>query len=143
MQAREKVRAGNGGPGADAAGIGQFAGHGQDNLCKLRNRMSPGSYFPGPVRGAGIPEDHGEGVRLPGVPDTADRVAQAAAAMLPEEEPERVFRRGGYGCRPGRGARDALAVCRRRCRARDWVPDLVIRAFSGLRSAFPVAGGGR
>ena len=40
----------------------------RDNLYKLWNRMSSGSYFPGPVRGVEIPKDHGEGVRLPGVP---------------------------------------------------------------------------
>jgi RNA-directed DNA polymerase len=82
--------------------------------------MSSGSYFPGPVRGVEIPEDHGEGVRLPGVPDTGDRVAQTAAAMLPEQKPEPVFHRDSYGYRPGRSAHDALAVCRRRCWARDW-----------------------
>jgi RNA-directed DNA polymerase len=81
MQAWEKVRANNGAPGVDAVGIGQFAEHWQDNLYKLWNRMSSGSYFPGPVRGVEIPEDHGEGVRLPGVPDTGDRVALSCPAF--------------------------------------------------------------
>jgi hypothetical protein len=36
-----------------------------------------------------------------------------------------------YGYRPGRSALDALAVCRRRCRAQDWVLDLDVRAFFG------------
>jgi retron-type reverse transcriptase len=79
----------------------------------------------------------GKACACPGVPGTAGRVARTAAAMLPERVPEPVFGRGSYGYRPGRGAQDALAVCRRRCRARDWVPDRDIRAFSGLRSAFP------
>jgi hypothetical protein len=91
--------------------------------------MSSGSYFPGPVRGVEIPKDHGEGVRLLGVPNTADRVAQTAAAMLLEKELEPVFHRDSYGYRPGRSAHDALAVCRRRCWAKDWVLDLDIRAF--------------
>jgi RNA-directed DNA polymerase len=68
-------------------------------------------------------------VRLLGVPNTGDRVAQTAAAVLLERELEPVFRRDGYGYRPGRGAHDALAVCRRRCRAQDWVLDLDVRAF--------------
>jgi hypothetical protein len=63
--------------------------------------------------------------------------------MLLERVLEPVFHRDSYGCRPGRSAHDALAVCRRRCWAQDWVLDLDIRAFSGLRSAFPVADGGR
>jgi RNA-directed DNA polymerase len=37
-------------------------------LYKLWNRMSSGSYFPGPVRGVAIPKDHEAGVRLLGVP---------------------------------------------------------------------------
>jgi len=63
--------------------------------------------------------------------------------MLLEKELEPVFHRDSYGYRPGRSAHDALAVCRRRCWAQDWVLDLDVRAFSGLRSAFPVAEGGR
>ena len=143
VEAREKVRADNGAPGADAVGIGLFQEQLRDNLYRLWNRMSSGSYFPGPVRGVEIPKDHGEGVRLPGVPDTGDRVAQTAAAMLLEQALEPVFHRDSYGYRPGRSAHDALAVCRRRCWTQDWVLDLDVRAFSGLRSAFPVAEGGR
>jgi len=131
-QAWEKVRADNGAPGVDAVSTGLFEERWRDNLYKLWNRMSSGSYFPGPVRGVEIPKDHGEGVRLPGVPNTADRVAQTAAAMLLEKELEPVFHRDSYGCRPGRGAHDALAVCRRRCWAQDWVLDLDVRAFSTL-----------
>ena len=33
--------------------------------------MSSGSYFPPPVRAVEIPKDHGEGVRLLGVPTEA------------------------------------------------------------------------
>ena len=71
VEAWEKVRASNGAPGVDTIGIGLFAGQLRDNLCKLWNRMSSGSYFPGPVRGAEIPKDQGEGVRLLGVPTAA------------------------------------------------------------------------
>jgi retron-type reverse transcriptase len=54
------------------------------------------------------------------VPDTGDRVAQTAAAMLLEQALEPVFHRDSYGYRPGRSAHDALAVCRRRCWTQDW-----------------------
>jgi retron-type reverse transcriptase len=113
----------------DAVGIGLFAEQLRDNLFKLWNRMSSGSYFPGPVRGVEIPKDHGEGVRLLGVPTTGGRVAQTAAAMLLEQKLEPVFHRDSYGYRPGRSAHDALAVCRRRCWTQDWVLDLDVRAF--------------
>jgi RNA-directed DNA polymerase len=68
VEAWEKVRANKGAPGVDAVSIGLFEEQLRDNLYKLWNRMSSGSYFPGPVRGVEIPKDHGEGVRLLGVP---------------------------------------------------------------------------
>ena len=128
-EAWEKVRANKGAPGVDAVSIGLFEERLKDNLYKLWNRMSSGSYFPGPVRGVEIPKDHGEGVRLLGVPNTGDRVAQTAAAMLLEGRLERIFHRDSYGYRPGRSAHDALAACRRRCWKQDWVLDLDVRAF--------------
>jgi RNA-directed DNA polymerase len=67
VEAWEKVRSNNGAPGVDAVGIGLFQEQLRDNLYRLWNRMSSGSYFPGPVRGVEIPKDHGEGVRLSGV----------------------------------------------------------------------------
>jgi hypothetical protein len=70
----EKVRASNGAPGVDAVGIGLFEEQLRDNLYRLWNRMSSGSYFPGPVRGVEIPKGHGEGVRLPGVPNKSPQV---------------------------------------------------------------------
>jgi len=128
-EAWEKVRANKGAPGVDAVSIGRFQEQMGDNLYKLWNRMSSGSYFPGPVRGVEIPKDHGEGVRLLGVPNTSDRVAQTAATMLLEEKLEPIFHPDSYGYRPGRSAHDALAVCRRRCWEKDWALDLDLRAF--------------
>ena len=84
VEAWEKVRANSGAPGVDAVSIKEFQSELRDNLYKLWNRMASGSYFPGPVRAVEIPKDHGLGVRLLGVPNTADRVAQTAAAMLLE-----------------------------------------------------------
>ena len=88
-----------------------------------------GSYFPGPVRTVEIPKDHGAGVRVLGVANVADRVAQTAAAMLGEEELEPIFHPDSYRYRPGRSAHDALAVARKRCWNKDWVLDLDVRAF--------------
>ncbi len=101
----------------------------RDNLYKLWNRMSSGSYFPGPVRAVEIPKDHGKGVRVLGVPNTVDRIAQTTAAMLLEEELEPIFHRDSYGYRPGRSAHDALAVARQRCWRKDWLLDIDVRAF--------------
>ena len=129
FQAWEKVRTNNGAPGVDAVSITEFAAREKDNLYLLWNRMSSGSYFPGPVRAVEIPKDHGAGVRILGVPNTADRVAQTAAAMLLEEKLEAIFHPDSYGYRPGRSAHDALAVTRKRCWKQAWAVDLDIRAF--------------
>jgi RNA-directed DNA polymerase len=128
-EAWEKVRANSGAPGVDAVSITEFGNDERNNLYKLWNRMSSGSYFPGPVRAVEIPKDHGAGVRTLGVPNTADRVAQTAAAMLLEEKLEPIFHPDSYGYRPGRSAHDALAVARQRCWKQHWVLDLDIRAF--------------
>jgi RNA-directed DNA polymerase len=128
-EAWKKVQANDGAPGVDRVSITMFESRERDLLYKLWNRMSAGSYMPSPVRAVEIPKDHGAGVRVLGVPTTADRVAQTAVAMLLEEKLEPIFHPDSYGYRPGRSAHDALAVTRRRCWAKDWVLDLDIRSF--------------
>jgi RNA-directed DNA polymerase len=129
LQAWEKVRVNAGAPGVDAVSIAEFDSDAKNNLYKLWNRMSAGSYMPGAVRAVEIPKDHGTGVRTLGVPNVADRVAQTAVAMLLEDRLEPVFHPDSYGYRRGRSAHDALAVTRRRCWRQGWVIDLDIRAF--------------
>jgi hypothetical protein len=51
FEAWKKVRSNKGAPGVDAVGVEAFEAQLKDNLYKLWNRMSSGSYFPGPVRG--------------------------------------------------------------------------------------------
>ena len=131
FEAWRKVRADSGASGVDAVGIDDFAADEVDDLCRLWNRVFSGSCFPGPVRAVEIPMDHGAEVRVLGVANVADRVAQTAAAMLLEEKLEPVFGPDSCGYRPGRSARDALAVARERCRNKDWVLDLDVGAFFG------------
>lgn len=47
----------------------------KNNLYKIWNRMSSGSYFPPPVKAVPIPKKSG-GVRVLGVPTVSDRIAQ-------------------------------------------------------------------
>jgi len=128
-EAWEKVRANDGAPGVDRVSIAMFQSREEDLLYKLWNRMSAGSYMPAPVRAVEIPKDHGTGVRVLGVPTTADRVAQTAVLMWLEGRLEPIFHADSYGYRPGRSAHDALAVTRRRCWRQDWVLDLDIQSF--------------
>jgi RNA-directed DNA polymerase len=122
-----KVKENGGAAGADGVSIEQFEEGLKDNLYVLWNRMSSGSYFPGPVRAVEIPKK--KGIRRLGIPNVVDRVAQTAAAMALEPSVEKVFHEDSYGYRPGRSALDAVAVCRERCWKHDWSLDLDIKSF--------------
>jgi retron-type reverse transcriptase len=61
-----KVKSNGGAAGADGVTIEQFESRLADNLYRLWNRMSSGSYFPGPVRAVEIPKKGG--VRVLGIP---------------------------------------------------------------------------
>ncbi len=63
-----KVRANRGAPGVDAVSLAAFEAGLDDNLYKVWNRMSSGSYFPPPVRAVEIAKAHGPGTRMLGVP---------------------------------------------------------------------------
>jgi group II intron reverse transcriptase/maturase len=128
-EAWEKVKANKGAPGVDGCSIGDFEADLKNNLYKIWNRMSSGSYFPPPVLAVEIPKPHGGGTRILGVPTVADRVAQTVAARRLEGKVEPIFHKDSYGYRPGRSALDAVAGCRKRCWEYDWVIDLDIQKF--------------
>ena len=129
VTALAKVRKKKGAAGVDGVTVEQFAQDYQNNLYKLWNRMSSGSYFPSPVRLVEIPKGGGRGMRVLGVPTVGDRVAQTVAVAYLEPLVEPVFHADSYGFRPGRSPLDAVAVCRQRCRSHAWVIDLDIQGF--------------
>src|ERR1700693_1402257 len=110
-EAWRPVKANQGAPGVDGQALDEFEADLEDNLYKVWNRMSSGSYFPPPVRAVEIPKPHGPGTRMLGVPTIADRVAQTAAAMYLEPLVEPRFHPDSYGYRPKKSAHDAVAVC--------------------------------
>ena len=128
-EAYRQVRANQGAPGVDGVTLDQFDKDLKDNLYKIWNRMSSGSYFPPPVKAVEIPKPHGGGTRTLGVPTIADRVAQTVVARRLEAKVEPIFHPDSYGYRPYRSALDAVAACRQRCWKSDWVIDLDIQKF--------------
>lgn len=66
----QQVKANKGAPGVDGQSIAAFEERLEDNLCKVWNRMSAGSYMPPPVRAVEIPKAGG-GTRTLGVPTEA------------------------------------------------------------------------
>ena len=126
--AYKRVKANRGAAGVDGETLSAFEEKLKDNLYKLWNRMSSGSYFPPPVRLVEIPK--GDGVRRAlGIPTVADRIAQTVVSGYLEPEVEPVFHPDSYGYRPGRSAHDALATARKRCWRYDWAVDLDIKGF--------------
>jgi RNA-directed DNA polymerase len=122
-----KVKSNGGAAGADGVTIEQFEARLADNLYRLWNRMTSGSYFPGPVRAVEIPKKGG--TRVLGIPNVIDRVAQTAAVLELEPNVEKVFHNDSYGYRPRRSPIDAVRVCRKRCFQKDWVVDMDVKAF--------------
>ncbi len=123
-----RVKANNGAAGVDGISITKFEEQLKDNLYKLWNRMTSGSYMPPPVRAVSIPKDNG-GERILGIPTVADRIAQMVVTMCLEPLVEPLFHSDSYGYRPGKSALDAVATARQRCWKNDWVIDLDIKGF--------------
>jgi group II intron reverse transcriptase/maturase len=122
------VRANQGAAGVDGQSIEEFEADLENNLYKLWNRLSSGSYFPPPVKRVDIPK--GEGKTRPlGIPTVADRIAQTVVKRYLEPVVEPCFHNDSYGYRPGKSALDAVGVARQRCWRYDWVLDLDIRSF--------------
>jgi RNA-directed DNA polymerase len=128
-EAYRRVKANKGAAGVDGVSVEEFDKDAQNNLYKLWNRLSSGSYFPPPVKAVEIPKSGGRGVRILGVPTVEDRIAQTVVAMYLEDRVEPVFHPDSYGYRPKRSALDAVAACRERCWRANWVVDLDIKAF--------------
>jgi retron-type reverse transcriptase len=129
-EAYTHVKANQGAAGVDGQSIAEFERDLTNNLYKLWNRLSSGSYFPPPVRRVDIPK--GEGRTRPlGMPTVADRIAQTVVKRYLEPEVEKVFPPDSYGYRPGKSAIDAVGQARERCWRYDWVLELDIQGFFG------------
>ena len=127
-EAYKRVKANQGAAGVDGQSIAVFEEALKDNLFKIWNRMSSGSYLPPPVRRVDIPKDNG-GTRPLGIPTVADRVAQMVAKRYLEPMMEEYFYPDSYGYRPKKSAIEAVGVARQRCWRYDWVLDLDIKGF--------------
>lgn len=126
-EAYERVKANRGAAGIDDETIAMFEQNLSKNLYKLWNRMSSGSYFPPPVKQVEIPKASG-GMRKLGIPTVSDRVAQTAAKLIIEPILDPMFHPDSYGYRPGKSAKQAVAITRERCWKHDWVVEFDIKA---------------
>ena len=128
LEAYKRVRQNKGSAGIDGIDFAKFEENLKDNLYKIWNRMSSGSYFPSPVLAVEIPKKNG-GVRTLGIPTISDRIAQMTARMYLEPKVEPIFHKDSYGYRPNKSAIDAIGKVRQRCWRYDYVIELDIKGL--------------
>lgn len=128
-----RVKANRGTYGIDEQSITDFEANLKDNLYKVWNRMSSGTYFPKPVKAVAIHKKNG-GTRILGIPTVEDRVAQMIAKIYFEPNVEKIFHENSYGYRPNKSAIQAIGTLRERCWRKDWVVDFDIKGlFDNIR----------
>lgn len=131
--AYEKVKANRGGAGIDGVTIEVFEKDLKNNLYRIWNRLSSGTYFPPPVKAVGIPKKSG-GERILGIPTVSDRIAQMVVKDRLELMLEPCFLEDSYGYRPEKSAIEAIGVTRQRCWKYDWVLEFDIKGlFDNIR----------
>lgn len=128
MKAFKLIKANAGAAGVDRQSLADFEGDLKNNLYKIWNRMSSGTYFPPPVKAVPIPKKSG-GERILGVPTISDRIAQMVVKLIFEPNVESYFLPDSYGYRPNKSALDAVGVTRQRCWKYDWVVEFDIKGL--------------
>jgi RNA-directed DNA polymerase len=132
MDAYRRVKARRGAAGIDNESIEMFDEDLNGNLYRIWNRMSSGSYFPPAVKQVEIEKKNG-GTRVLGVPTVSDRVAQMVVKLYVEPQLDALFHPDSYGYRPGKSAKQAIAITRQRCWRYDWAVEFDIKgAFDNL-----------
>jgi len=127
-EAYQQVKANKGAAGVDDQSLSEFDRDIGNNLYRIWNRMSSGSYFPPPVKAVAIPKKSG-GERILGIPTVSDRIAQAVVKLVLEPQIDPCFHTDSYGYRPGKSAHQAIEVTRKRCWWHDWVLEFDIRGL--------------
>jgi len=128
VKAYKSVKSNAGSAGVDQQTIAEFDNNLKDNLYKIWNKMSSGSYFPPPVKAVPIPKKQG-GERILGIPTVSDRIAQMVVKLVFEETVEPCFHPNSYGYRPNKSALDAIGITRERCWGYDWVLEYDIKGL--------------
>ena len=128
VQAFKLIKENAGAAGVDHQSLADFEKDLKNNLYKIWNRMSSGTYFPPPVKAVPIPKKSG-GERILGVPTVSDRIAQMVVKLMFEPCVESRFLPDSYGYRPKKSALDAVGVTRTRCWKYDWVVEFDIKGL--------------
>ena len=128
QEAFQRIKENKGAAGVDDETIAAFESDLTNNLYKIWNRMSSGSYFPQSVKAIEIPKKSG-GTRILSIPTVLDRVAQMVTKIYLEPQLEPFFHPDSYGYRPGKSAANALAATRKRCWKYNWLLEFDIKGL--------------
>lgn len=128
LSAYYEVRKNGKSAGIDGVTMAQYDAIKVDELYKVWNRLSSGSYFPSAVRRTAIPKGNGKKREL-GIPTISDRVAQTVVKNHLEPLLEPHFHRYSFGYRPNKNAFQAIEQAKQQCYQKAWVIDLDIEQF--------------
>lgn len=104
----ERVRANGGAGGGDGVSILRFQALADAAIARLAQRLSDGTYHPGPVREVDIPKRNGRGLRRLRIPCIVDRVAQTAVATALGPRLDEEFEDASFAYRAGRSVDQAV-----------------------------------
>jgi RNA-directed DNA polymerase len=121
--------ANKGAAGVDGISSARFKARASPYLAELARDLRAGTYQPLPARRGHMPQ--GRGTTRPwGISAGKDRMVQAAVKLVLEPIFERDFLPCHYGCRPGRGCKDALREVDRWLKAGyTWVVDVDVEKY--------------
>lgn len=123
-----KVRRNRGSMGLDGMSWEELDKNRDNQLYKLWNRLSSGSYFPPPVKEVVI-KKRGGGKRKLGIPTILDRIAQEVVRVQLDRKVEPLFHKNSYGYRKGHNAHQAVREATRQALQYNWAIDLDIKGF--------------
>ena len=115
------VRKAGGSCGYDKQTIQDFDQDLENQIYKIWNRMSSGSYMAKPVLLVNIPKAKGGGVRQLGIPTVSNRIAQTVIKNRLEPTLEEKFHEDSFAYRSNKSAIGAVKVCRERCFRHEWL----------------------
>jgi retron-type reverse transcriptase len=122
------VKVNQGAAGVDRQSIADIEANLSNNLYKLWNRLSSGSYLSPPVRRVDIPKADG-GTRPLGIPAVADRIAQEVARRYWSRIWSRCSIPTLMATDPAESAIDAVRQARQRCWRYDCVLDIDVKGY--------------
>ena len=122
------VRKAGGSCGYDKQTIQDFDKDLENQIYKIWNRMSSGSYMAAPVLLVNIRKAKG-GIRQLGIPTVSSRIAQTVIKNRLEPTLEAKFHDDSFAYRPNKSAIAAVKVCRERCFSHEWLLEIDIKGF--------------